>query len=510
MQNDWSQFTNNGSNGLLADRYRLRQSLGKGSFGEVFYAEDVKFEPPKPVAVKLLHAQFVNDPQVREDIKREAGTLGRFNHPNILNVIDYDISQERAYIVTSLAEGGSLGSKIRPDPTQQPTRLPLTEVAGYLDQIADALDEAHSRGLIHRDIKPLNILLDRRGRPLLADFGLAAALSGSQSSVMVTTNASGTPLYMAPEQWNGQAGKASDIYALGVVVYQLITGQPPFQGNQAALAYQHMAAPVPTLRERAPDLVYPPALDGILARVMAKSPAERPRSASEFARQFRAALQADQNPLSPPWAATRPAFDPTQLPTLPLTTKPAPDPVEPTIFAIEPAPNRHNAQPPTLMHGSNAVPPTRYQPLINEAGSFGPAPVPSVAPPSYQPPTAYEPEPYPRPTQKRRSLAGLLIGLSLFIIAAVVALVVLIVAIKPGQQAVNPPAITTQAVITTSATATTPSVVVVTTQAVLTSAPPLTTLVPALTTVPPLTTLAPATTPPPALTTAVVTTAPRP
>ena len=274
---------------LIAGRYRLGRALGKGTYGQVFYAEDIKFEPPRTVAVKLLHPQFLGDNQSREDVRREASVLARFHHPNILRVSDFEISSEMAYIVTDFAEGGSLANKIKPEAGAPPVPLPLNEVVYYLEQIASALDEAHNLGLIHRDIKPLNILLDRSGRPLLADFGLATVLSGTSSS-MVDLSASGTPLYMAPEQWAGKAGKASDIYALGVVTYQLITGQPPYQGNQAALWAQHTGAPIPPLREKAPWLDYPPALDSVIAGVMAKDDRERTRPAGEFARRFKMAL----------------------------------------------------------------------------------------------------------------------------------------------------------------------------------------------------------------------------
>jgi serine/threonine protein kinase len=210
---------------LIAGRYQVKQKLGKGTFGEVFLADDLKFNPPRSVALKMLHSKFLDEPGVRADIEREASILARFSHANILRVIDFDISENQPYIVTELAENGSLARKIRPDPNKPPVRMPLEEVGWYLEQLTDALDEAHQAGLIHRDLKPLNILLNRRGRPLIADFGLATAVSSSQSSVLVDAQTSGTPPYMAPEQWMGHAGRASDIYALGIITYQLITGE---------------------------------------------------------------------------------------------------------------------------------------------------------------------------------------------------------------------------------------------------------------------------------------------
>lgn len=290
MQNFDASFALN-SNQVISNRYRLGQFLGRGTFGQVFAAEDTKFSPPKKVAIKLINPELINDPVVREDIRREAGIMARFNHPHILRVLDFEVNLNSAYIVTDLAEGGSLASRIQPDPTKPPVRMRISEVANLLEQICSALEEAHAQGLVHRDIKSHNILMDGWGRPLLADFGLATTLNGSQQSVMVMATTSGTPPFMAPEQWTGQAGKASDIYALGVLAYQMITGKTPFQGNQFELMGQHLNSPVPPLSLHAPGLNYPPQLDSVIAEAMAKNPHNRIKSAVELARRFRAALQ---------------------------------------------------------------------------------------------------------------------------------------------------------------------------------------------------------------------------
>lgn len=290
MSNEADLPTKSTDSNLIANRYQLQQQLGKGTFGVVYRADDLKFNPPRAVALKLLHSKFLNEAEVRADIEHEASVLARFSHPNILRVIDFDISETQAFIVTELAEGGSLARKIRPDASRPPVRMALDEVARYLEQICEAMDEAHTAGLVHRDLKPLNILLDKRGRPVVADFGLATALSTSQSSVLVDASASGTPPYMAPEQWLGHAGKASDIYALGVITYQLITGQLPFQGDQSALAFQHLQGPIPKLSDWAPDLQYPPALDEVIAGVLAKDPRQRTKPALEFYRHFKVVL----------------------------------------------------------------------------------------------------------------------------------------------------------------------------------------------------------------------------
>lgn len=365
MQNDFNPANALDPDKLVAGRYRLRQFLGKGSFGQVFYADDTKFEPPRSVALKLLHPQYTADLQVREDLKREASVLARFNHPNILEVLDYGVSDELAFIVTKLADGGSLAQKLRPNPTRPPVRMSFEEIAQYLEQIADGLDEAHRQGLVHRDIKPQNILLDRRGRPLIADFGLAAAVSSSSSSALIDAGTSGTALYMAPEQWQGRAGRASDIYALGVMLYQMLTGHPPFMGSQLELMGQHLSTPAPSLSYRAPDLKYPPTLDELIYAVLAKDPRSRPRPAKELSQRFKAAIEAPLTTALLPGAAlppTQKARAPISEPTRPLPLLPAELPTARpagTVSTSAPVPTRTSPKrkrfPVSLIVGVEAI-----------------------------------------------------------------------------------------------------------------------------------------------------------
>ncbi len=348
----------------LAGRYRLSRLLGEGVFGKVFYAEDLKFEPPRAVAVKLLHSHHAITPEAQKDFEHEASTLAQLNHPNILRVLDFGVSEETAYIVTALAPGGSLAQKLG-FPYYSGKRLSFDEVAHYLEQITAALDVAHAKGLVHRDIKPQNILLDEADRPLIADFGLALLVGteptdelierGFESKILdatliptpkpplpqfeaktkpepptptfensqnspaqiertteipappsppgamrpiqeaatgaaINAKIAGTPLYMAPEMWQGYVARASDIYALGVMLYQMLTGYPPYQGNQFQLMGQHLNGPIPPLSRYAPDLKYPFMLDVVISAAMAKNPAERPNPPSELYRRFKEAL----------------------------------------------------------------------------------------------------------------------------------------------------------------------------------------------------------------------------
>jgi serine/threonine protein kinase len=300
MQSAWPPTGQTGYH--IAGRYRLHHSLGTGSFGEVFYAVDLKFEPPRPVAIKLVHRSLLVDRRVREDLRREAGILARFSHPHILRVLDFEISQDKAYIVTELASNGSLARLLQPDGTKAGRPLPLDRVTHLLEQISNALDEAHGLGLIHRDIKPENILLDKAGRVLLADFGLAMTLNNPQASMHGVGSAGvwGTAEYAAPEVWDEKVGKKSDIYALGVLVFQMLAGQTPWQGTPADLMKHHISSPVPRLNERAPWLNYPPALDSVLARAMSKETATRYTSAGELHSDFVRVLSGAAPHYTPP------------------------------------------------------------------------------------------------------------------------------------------------------------------------------------------------------------------
>jgi serine/threonine protein kinase len=315
MQNSWPANPNNPDPRLVGKRYYLSRSLGEGGFAEVFYAYDTRFQPHRPVALKLLYPSLLTDPQVCRDLQNEASALSAFNHPHILRIMDFEFRPDQAYLVTELAEGGSLDNLLR-SPGRPATRLPLRQALVYLEQLASALDEAHRAGIIHRDIKPKNILLDRQGRVLLADFGLAMTINHSVA-LKTMNNVWGTPEYTAPEVWEDKVGKASDIYALGAVLFEMLTGQPPFQGSLPALLKQHLHDPVPRLRDRCPDLAYPVNLDYVLAQAMAKDPARRPRTATELYRLAHEVYQRSlANPAPPhPFARYAPPVPPPPVAT---------------------------------------------------------------------------------------------------------------------------------------------------------------------------------------------------
>jgi Tol biopolymer transport system component/tRNA A-37 threonylcarbamoyl transferase component Bud32 len=257
----------------LADRYRIERELGAGGMATVYLAHDLKHD--RKVAVKVLRpelAQVIGVDRFLQEIRLTA----RLRHPHILPLYDSGSSDGALYYVTPLVEGGSLKDRLAAS-----GRLPVAEATRIAREVADALEYAHRQGVIHRDIKPGNILIES-GHATVADFGIARALSAAGSGRMTQTGmALGTPAYMSPEQASGESeidGRA-DIYALGTVLYEMLTGEPPFAGPTLQAV---MAA---VLTRTAPLPVGPgvsPALAGTVARALAKSPADRFATAEEF------------------------------------------------------------------------------------------------------------------------------------------------------------------------------------------------------------------------------------
>jgi|GEM_PF-5072896 len=264
---------------VIANRYTLIESLGKGGFGEVFKAQDSL--NPNPVAIKVLLPEFELDQIALQNFKIEVGRQTSLNHPHILRVLGFDFDINSPYIVMELAEGGSLAQKLD-------APLPMQQILIYFEQLASALDYIHVEGLIHRDIKPLNILLGRANNILLSDFGLTVTSSKSRLLKPIQ-EVFGTPEYVAPEAWGGKVGISSDIYALGIVLFQMITGQTPYQGDNYSLEQQHLQAEIPMLAEKTQGLQYPPALDKVIARALAKEPQQRPTTAGIFFQWLKAA-----------------------------------------------------------------------------------------------------------------------------------------------------------------------------------------------------------------------------
>lgn len=271
-------------------KYELRERLGRGGMGEVWKAFDAQLQ--RYVAIKVLHADLQNDPSFVSRFRREAQVVASLHHPNIVQIYDFQISQPpdsestTAYMVMDYVEGQTLANYIRS--TSRIGQFPSTvDILHLFAPISAAIDYAHQKGMIHRDIKPSNILLDKRntsrhplGELILTDFGIAKMLGTSTGTL--TGWWLGTPLYTSPEQARGSLGnERSDLYSLGVILYEICTGMLPFQGdNPAAILMQHINA-APT----SPAFInpaIPPALNAIILHSLAKDPADRFPSASSM------------------------------------------------------------------------------------------------------------------------------------------------------------------------------------------------------------------------------------
>lgn len=253
--------------GRTLGRYRLETLLGRGGMADVWRATDTKLA--RTVAVKVIHATYAEDPQFAERFLREARVVASLEHPNILPVYDFGDEGGIPFLVMPHLAGGTLRDRLRGTPA------PLGVAAVWIRQLADALDAAHAAGILHRDVKPANVLLGRDDRLFLADFGIAKMVE-TMTGLTATGVVVGTPVYMAPEQAQGQpASPATDRYSLAVVAYEILAGRPPFEGdNPLSLMHQHVSTPAPALSTKVGGL--PAGLDTVLDRALSKNPAERP------------------------------------------------------------------------------------------------------------------------------------------------------------------------------------------------------------------------------------------
>ena len=268
---------------LFADRYRLERKLGSGGMADVWLAEDQ--ELGRHVAVKILHERYANDEQFVERFRREATHAAGLSHPNIVSIYDRGVAGGSYYIVMEYIEGRTLKELIV---TRGPCPVPVA--ISYTRQILAALRYAHKNGIIHRDIKPHNVLVDREGRVKVADFGIARA---GASEMTEAGSIVGTAQYLSPEQARGApVDESSDLYSTGIVLYELLTGTVPFTGETPVeIAMKHLSQTPEAPSARRPDI--PHDLDLVVLRALAKEPAERYRTAAELDRDLELVARGD-------------------------------------------------------------------------------------------------------------------------------------------------------------------------------------------------------------------------
>ena len=381
--------------------YRLVSLLGQGGYAEVYLGQHVRLT--LQAAIKVLHTHLTD--QEAEHFYQEAETIAKLMHPAIVRILDYDVQEGVPFLVTDYAPGGSLR---RCYPKGQVVALP--QIVSYVKQVAAALQYAHERKFIHRDVKPENMLVGRHEEVLLSDFGLAALAHSSGS--LSTQEAVGTLPYMAPEQIEGHPRAASDQYALGVVVYEWLCGSRPFEGSTTEVMVQQLTMPPPPLHEKVATI--PLGIEQVVLRALAKEPKDRFASVRDFAEALERASQlAPGHPVLLPSQQASPG---PAAATSYATVAVAPDqPVAPTE-ATPSANLTAGAFEPTVFSGS--TPPTDLATPSHQAANET-LPGQSVAPTAAVLPYPVGPT---RPVQRKagrlpRISAAMLIGLLGVVIA---------------------------------------------------------------------------------------------
>ncbi|MFJ7211623.1 protein kinase [Amycolatopsis sp. NPDC098790] len=409
--------------------YRIEGLLGRGGMGEVHRAYDTAHD--RVVALKLLSDPFVADEAFRARFRRESQIVARLREPHVIPIHAYGEIDGRLYLDMRLVEGKDLKDVLQEGPLE-PARA-----AGIVDQVAGALDAAHEDGLVHRDVKPSNVLVTSADFVYLVDFGIARSMTAEGTSITGTGNVIGTLDYMAPERF-GDAPITGlvDVYALACVFFECLTGRRPFPAEGAAAQMgAHLNAPPPVPSRERPGV--PPALDAVVARGMAKNPADRYPTARAFAEAVRTALAAPATP-HPTWQKTLPG------PVTPLATPAA---LPPTLAAPPPtlaAPPPTFAGPVSQQHAVSA-PMTPPRPMPAQTGPYtGPR---SVPPPFTGPSGKIAPAAGGPPKSQRNRWIALCAALAGVV---VVALVITYVVTKGGTTQMGGPGPTPPVTVTDS------------------------------------------------------------
>ena len=271
-------MTTNERPAIINERYELGRRIGRGGMADVFLARDRLLD--RQVAIKVLFPEFAVDPNFVERFRREAQAAANLNHPNIVNVFDWGKHSGTYFIAMEYVEGRTLADILRSN-----GHLTSKQAAEIASEVAAALGFAHAAGLVHRDIKPANILIGTRGSVKVADFGIARALNSSTESQLTQAGAvMGTATYFSPEQAQGaQPDPRSDLYSLGIVMYEMAAGRPPFGGdNPVSIAYKQVHDYPTPLNQVVLDIPRP--YEAIIAKLLTKDPAVRYSSPTRFAK----------------------------------------------------------------------------------------------------------------------------------------------------------------------------------------------------------------------------------
>ncbi len=336
--------------GQVIDNYQLIEVMGRGGMAVVYRARQLNIE--RNVAVKVMSSALLGSPDFIARFKREADLIAKLEHPHILPIYDYGQVGEYVYLVVRLMEGGSLDRRIRGKP------LPLPDIEKLMTQIAGGLDYAHQHGIVHRDLKPNNVLLDNLGNAYLMDFGIAKIMQGTQMTA--TGTMMGTPAYMAPEQWKAEnIDQRADIYSLGIILYELLTGDVPFHAETPhQLMFAHLEKEMPRASLKVPGLSA--SIDAVVLKATSKKPEDRYQKALDLTKELVEAIKGQKEDLRGDLIplTVRLERPPTTEPTAPpAPAKPIPEQAMRTVL---------DAMPPTqtqMPHYTPPAPPPQQTPM---------------------------------------------------------------------------------------------------------------------------------------------------